>query len=447
MKKKNWLRLAVSIFLMVAVVVGLVMMFVVKPTLEREATLAKYPDRGVPRINIDLSGVSLDEIKAGSKDVKYEGNQLTLYDEDEAQKFNGVQVKGRGNGTWVQEKKPYQIRFQDKVDLFGLGKARKWVLLANALDGTGLRTDIAFYLERMLGMVFALDGEFVELYIDGEYEGLYYLTHVVEIGKNTVDLRDPMGVLVELDNIYGEGELNLKTGNGDIVAIKDAVKKDNAEAALKEFLDSYNQLEKAVAEKDYDKIKELADVDSFAKYYLLSEFTVNPDAYWTSFFMYKDGSGDKIHAGPGWDFDLALANRAWGNWMGEDFYSPNKTMVRKDEIMTREMYEEMGLIEDGGMDWHEWSLGLSRIVFNLMEIPEVREEVEIVYMNKMEGREDELVREIGRKQNNIRDAMLANEALWGREGFDQEVDAVKGWIKGRYEYFDEIYGGGRLMDE
>ena len=43
--------------------------------------------------------------------------------------------------------------------------------------------------------------------------------------------------------------------------------------------------------------------------------------------------------------------------------------------------------------------------------------------------------------------MLANEALWGREGFDQEVDAVKGWIKGRYEYFDEIYGGGRLMDE
>ncbi|MBO4812531.1 CotH kinase family protein [Candidatus Saccharibacteria bacterium] len=439
MKKKVLILVGMGCFLAFAII-ALAMGLIVGPNLEREAILAKYPDRGVPRINIDLNGVSLDEIKEGSKEEKYEGNQLTLYDEDEAQKFNGVQVKGRGNGTWNLEKKPFQIRFKNKVDLFGLGKARKWVLLANAVDATNMRTDISFYLERMLGMKYALDGEFVELYIDGEYEGLYYLAHAVGIGKSIVDLRDPMGILVELDNIYGEGENHTKTGNGDILAIKDVVKKDNAGAALNGFVDSYNQLEKAVAKKDYNKIKELIDVDSFVKYYLLSEFIVNPDAYWTSFYMYKDGSGDKIHAGPGWDFDMSLANRVWGNWMGEDFYSPNKTMVRKDEIMTREMYEEMGLIEDGGMDWHEWSLGLSHILFDLMDIPEFQDEVERVYRNTMQGQEGGLIQEIKRQKSLIQEAALADEARWEKEGFELEVGTMEEWVGERYNFFDGIYG-------
>ena len=405
----------------------------------------QFPDRGVPRMNITLNGVSLEEINGGSKDEKYEGNGLIVYDgRNDVLEYAGVRVKGRGNGTWGQEKKPYQIKFENKVDLFGMGKAKKWILLANAMDATNLRTATAFYLERMLGMEPAFDGRFVELYVDDEYVGLYYLTHAVEIGKSSVDLKDPMGVLVELDNLYWVGERYYETGNGDKLVIKDTKSEDVAEVAMEEFLSDYNEFEKAVAEKDYERIKELVDVESFVKYYLLSEFSVNPDAYWTSFYMYKDGISDKIHAGLGWDFDLAFANKKWGNWMGEEFYSSKNTMVRKREIMTREMYEEMGLMSDG-VDWHEWSLKLSHLMFDMMEMPEFWDLVRNIYTERMKGREDELTRKIGREANRIKKAVIADEKKWGGEGFWREVETMKQWINERYDFFDEVYGGENIL--
>ncbi len=468
MKKKALVLVSVGLAA-VLVIVALIMGLVVGPNMEREALLSKYPDRGVARINIELNGVSLDEIKAGTKDDKYERNKITIIGEDESPdgvvardsrkgraevrkneqvigkrdgvwEFSDVRVKGRGNGTWVQDKKPYQIKFKDKVDLFGLGKARKWVLLANAMDATNLRTDTAFYLERIFGMKNSFEGEFVELYFNGEYEGLYYLAHVVEIGKNSVDLKDPMGALVELDNVYGWMDDYFETNNGDKLIVKDVLKKDNRDIVMKEFLNKYNQLEAAISKKNYKTICELADVESFAKYYLLSEFTVNPDAYWTSFYMYKDGEDDKIHAGPGWDFDFAFANKAWGNWMGEEFYSPTMTMARKNEIMTKEMYDELGLSAVSGVDWYGVSLSLSRIVFDLMEVEEFRDVVDQVYMSTMYGRDDELLRRVGGRAEEIKDAAFANERKWGKEGFLDEINTMKDWIGERYKHFNRVYG-------
>ena len=112
----------------------------------------KYEDRGLARININLNGVSLEEIDAGSKEIKYKGNALDLYDRGQIYKYDDVEVKGRGNSTWAQVKKPYQIKFVNRVDLLGLGKSKKWVLLANYLDDSFLRNDIAFNLAEMLGI-------------------------------------------------------------------------------------------------------------------------------------------------------------------------------------------------------------------------------------------------------------------------------------------------------
>ena len=405
-----------------------------------------FPNRGLPRLNVSLNNVSLEEINTGSKDVKYEGNKMVVYDgRREVASFDDVQIKGRGNGTWVQEKKPYQIKFSRREDLFGMGKVRKWVLLANALDATNLRTDIAFYIERMLGLNNASDGRFVELYVDNEYQGLYYLTHAIEIGKKAVDLRDPLGIIIELDNIYGWMGEYYETNNKDKLVVKDVVTRDKTKEAMKEFLESFNEFEMAVKKNDYEKVTEMIDVESFAQYYLLSEFTVNPDAYWTSFYMYKDGSNDKIHAGPGWDFDLALANRVWGNWLGEEFFSSTNTMVRKREIMPKEMYEEMGLTTIDGRDWYGVSLNLSHVMFNLMEMPEFREEVGRVYKDKMKGRKNELIERIKIEAGEISKAVSVDEKKWGENGFWREIKTMGRWIGERYDYFDIVYGGENVL--
>ena len=426
---------------MVVLVVGLG--FLLKWNVERtkwEEIERVFPDRGVPRMNITLNGVSLEEIDGGSKEVKYEGNEVAIYDgRSDVSEFGGVQVKGRGNTTWGQKKKPYQIRFDDKVDLFGMGKARKWILLANAMDATNLRTEAAFYLEEMLEMKPAFMGEFVELYVDGDYRGLYYLTHAVEIDKQSVNLKDSMGVLVELDNVYGHVEDYRESGAGDKLVVKDVVDKGCKDEATKLFMDNYNELEKAIKNGDYNRAEELADLVSLAQYYLLNEFAVNPDAYWTSFYFYKDGADDKIHAGPGWDFDLSFANKVWSNWLGDVFHSSKETMVRKKELQTREFYEEMGI------EWYDMSQKLTSLEFDLMEIPEFQSLVQKVYRERMKGREDELIWRIGQKTGKIEEAVMADEEKWEGEGFLREVETMKEWIHERYEYFDEVYGGEKVL--
>ena len=424
------MAVSIGLFLVISFLVGVLIWRVID-----RALYNRFPDRGVPRINIDLNGVSLDEIKGGAKDVKYRGNDLQIYNNGEILEFGGVEVKGRGNGTWVQEKKPYQIKFENKVDMFGMGKARKWYLLANALDGTNLRNDVAFKLGRTLGMEYVLNGVFVELYIGGEYNGLYYLTQAAEIGKNTVNLKNELGILVELDNYYGEREEFHRTGNGDLLIIKDLVSRDNKDLALADFLKNYNSFELAIKEKDYGKITELIDVDSFAKYFLVSEYSVNPDAYWTSFYMYKDGEEDKIHAGPIWDFDLAFGNRKWGNWMGEKFYSPTEAMVRKDELREKEFYEERENLSD-----YELSLRLSRVIFDLMDLEEFRMDVNDIFSNKMHGRKEEFLNSIYKQANGIRDLAMIDNRKWSNEDYDESVAKLIDWCEQRYDYLEDIYG-------
>ena len=76
-----------------------------------------------------------------------------------------MQLKGRGNTTFLKEKMPFQIKFPEKVDLFGMGKSKKWILLANYYDSTEVRNSVAFYIERLLGEKYALN--------QVAYRGLY----------------------------------------------------------------------------------------------------------------------------------------------------------------------------------------------------------------------------------------------------------------------------------
>ena len=110
MVKKDWLSFVLVGVLVLIIGVGLVAKVVIGVQLKDEA-LAKFPDNGAPRMNITLNGVTLEEIKRGSKEIKYEGNKVELYEGEDILGFDNVRVKGRGNGTWVQKKKPYQIRF------------------------------------------------------------------------------------------------------------------------------------------------------------------------------------------------------------------------------------------------------------------------------------------------------------------------------------------------
>lgn len=415
MRNWEWKSILVGVFLFVVLFVAPAVM-VGEGVKIKNASLAKR----LPRIEITLKDAEIKAVKENSKDERFVVENLKITNRGEVLNFTELELKGRGNATWGQMKKPYQIKLPQKADLLGLGKRRKWILLANFIDATNLRTDTAFYLEKMLGEKFAYRGEFVDLYINGDYEGLYYLTRGIEVDKNAVDLKDPLGVLVELDNAYAKNEPKYYvSSNGEHLTVKDARSKDHTDIAMEGFLIDFNKLELAISQKDFGDISQLIDVESFARYYLLEEFIVNPDAYFTSQYFYKDGPEDKIHAGPAWDFDIALN---FSNDINPDF-DYTESLNRAEEVAAVDQYGNR-----------------SRLFAKLIEFPEFRAEVESVFAERMAGREQELLDYIAGRAAQIYDSALKDGKRWEKLNFAEEVERLLDWVGARYDYFEETYG-------
>ena len=80
---------------------------------------------------------------------------------------------------------------------------KNWILLANFDDKTMLRDDVAFELSRRVGMAYTPRSQFVETFLNGEYEGTYQLTESIEIDKNRVNINSLDDDDVTAPNITG----------------------------------------------------------------------------------------------------------------------------------------------------------------------------------------------------------------------------------------------------
>ena len=279
--------------------------------LEEDVKGVQVLNSSLPVLSIKLNDVDLETINNNSKDVKYVGNNLVIIDNGEEIVNEKITIKGRGNTTWKAPKKPYQIKFDKKMDLFNMGASKKWILLANFYDPSLLKTKLAHYIGDIVHAEYNYDGVFINLYVDNEYMGVYYLTHKVEIGESTLDLKNDYGVLMELDNAHylAEDDEDVFISNNNHVHFirKDVVNEANKTTAANKFMENYNALEEALNSKNWNKVQSLFDIESLASYYVVQSFMINRDAYNTSFFFYMDGLDDKIHVGPLWDFDLSLS--------------------------------------------------------------------------------------------------------------------------------------------
>lgn len=419
MRKREHKDVFVTLFFAVGILI-LVGIILVRNSVSRRSFPASSNE--FPRIGISLNGVTLEEIYENGKNIKYLGNNVIFADGDKEEVYEDVEIKGRGNATWAQIKKPLQIKFRQKVDLLGLGPRKKWILLANYMDWTNLRTDTAFYIEKMVGEKYAYQGGFVELFVNDDYQGLYYLTRGIEVGKNAVDLRDPYGVLVELDNVYGQAEeLYYVTGNGEHLTVKDAVNEDNIATAMEDFVANFNALEEAIKNHDYDAIRELIDVKSFAEYYLVEELTLNMDAYFTSQYFYKDGLNDKIHAGPAWDFDMSFNNYRRGQ--DNDPVVPFTPVIETEYLPSDKQY----------LQW-------SRLFARLIDIPEFRAEVDRVFNDRLAGRKDELLWHVFTQAARIYNVAMRDSEKWEKDDYVTDVEKMLQWLSARYDYMEQEYG-------
>lgn len=420
-KKRRSIGVLVVSSIITVCLLLLLVIFLILKTEERDN------NNGLPTLEIRLNNTTFQEIADGEKDIKYIGNDIVIKTGNRQLFLSDVTIKGRGNTTWKEPKKPFRISFSESQDLLGLGKSRKWALLANNLDDTLMRNDVAMYISGLLDARMSLKGEYVTLLIDGEYIGVYYISKIPEISKGVVNINDEYGVLVELDDYYCDGDSIAISLNNNCLVLKDAVNDDYAEDAFDDFVRKYNELERLAEIGDFEKIERIIDVESFAKYFLISEFSNNPDSYSTSWWMYKDGHDGKIVSSPVWDYDFAFGNKRWGSPdYAEDFYNPMLPMLRRVHAMGNDEQRD---------------INVSKIMYQLMDNQEFRKTVENIYRDKLMNSRSEIVEYIRDLADRLRNDAKTDAETWGKKDFDEEVEYFVWWVENRFRMMDIEYGG------
>lgn len=220
-------------------------------------------------------------------------------------------IRGRGNSTWLwYPKKPYRIKFDKKQPLFGLPKAKSWVLLAEYRDPTSLMNAFVFELGRMMGLPYTNTNHYVDLTLNGKPCGLYHLTEQVQQNEYRVNIDELAGYLIQLDSDDGPSLSPDATDNfwSKIYSMPVCVKNPDEPSAevLDEVRESLGELEAAIKAGDYNTVCELLDIATMIDFIMVQELVYNVELDSPrSMYMNKDVGG-KWQMGPLWDFDAGF---------------------------------------------------------------------------------------------------------------------------------------------
>ena len=232
----------------------------------------------------------------------------------EAVDMNG-QIRTRGNSTNNSNKYPYNIKFSNKVDLFGMGAGKKYCLLANLYDQTLIRNAVVMDFAKSIGLDYTPEYTIVEVYYNGEYDGVYMLTTPMDIDENRIEINEDKDALLEVENKGGLFRIEFNKQNADknmnmyMKLLVDQPEELTAEG-YSSLISTFYQVNIAIFSEKWDLLQKWVDVDSVAKYYLLHEYLKEVDICYDSTRSYiKD---NKLYGGPVWDFDFGLGNVASG---------------------------------------------------------------------------------------------------------------------------------------
>ena len=272
----------------------------------------EYPYAGIPRIVIETE--ERKEVNSLKTEIPA---KLQIWDKKAESEVFDLTIRGRGNTSWeLMPKKSYKIEFAKKQSLLGMPKDKDWALIANYADKSLIRNYIAYSLSTSLGAFYAPRCDFAELYLNGEYLGVYLLTETIKIAEKRVNIpKDGNSYIVEFDVKLRKGEQAVyshvisQSGNGKQFRVHDP--KNASEAVLdtlQSFIENVENFLKDMSEKEKNEIEKWFDVDESIKHYWVQEITKNPDGgYFTSVY-FTWVKGGKLKMGPVWDFDLAFGN-------------------------------------------------------------------------------------------------------------------------------------------
>jgi len=311
---------------------------------------------------------------------------FTLVDSNGEVQFENAEgrIRGRGNTSWrnqyMQEKRPLRVRFSGDVRQRQMAgsehAARDWVLRSNHMDKSLMRDYSAYFLGNLLpGMYWSPFANFVHLYVNDEYMGVYLLADERDVGPNRARLvSDPDPAVCEFflemdwriyrnDAVEGVDFIRINTSpdgpredyppssvsagvfdRDHLYEIRWPGDDVLTEAHFDYVANYLTAVGLALRAGDIAEIERLVCIDSLIDYYLVQELFQNVDAGFSSIFMQIRGQGEnrRLEMGPLWDFDVAAGNAEWmGNQTPYRFYVSRRWYWARAIHQTPELRERM----------------------------------------------------------------------------------------------------------
>ena len=366
-------------------------------------------------MHIETESGNMNQIHA--KKGNKENGTIRVYSPEGELEFDGnvKSLQGRGNTSWAGfEKKPYNLELENEANLLNMGVASNWVLLANAGDPSQIRNKIIYDFAGEIGLKYSPKADWVDLYLNGEYAGLYLLCEKNEIHPNRVDISSVTGVLVSKEN---PSHLMSKNVPKVTTAAKQSFRIHHGDTE-EEILLHLQSLENALTATDSidpisgNHLESLIDLDSWARKYLIEELFCNIDAGHASQFYYWDSIDGKVYAGPVWDYDNAILN------------TTQYALVANQHEIKAGIYAVWNYALYRNKSFHSYAIKLYEkevrpLLGNLINttIPAVSER--------------------------ITQASLMNEQRWPEYGkdFEEEITNIQDYLIARWEFLHDVWLG------
>lgn len=394
----------------------------------------------VPALFLTTASGSLTHIEAQKGNGESGFYRMIAADGSELSSGVLSELKSRGNVTFLEDKKPYQMSLKEPEDLLGAGGLEHYILLANRQDQSLLRNRIMYDMADRMGLLYSPASLHVDLYINEEYRGSYQLSEKAETAENRVPIEvgnsSETGFFVTLEyqaqDRLTEDTCYFITENDQAVVIKRP--KNPSETQKAYIQECFQTMETAIREGDL--LKANIDLESFSKKYLIEEIGKNLDAMHASQYFYKDKEDSVIYAGPVWDYDKTLGNPLIEHTRPVNFQEPK------------------GIFAATKQEHASWW-------YDLYQIPEFREMAEKEYESlAIPVIEQMLEKDIDAYAQEIWDSAYMDYMRWDtfedfkygeelafEEEYAEEIRQIKDFLTRRMEFLSDIWIEGRAYHQ
>lgn len=342
---------------------------------------------------IETESHTTDQIH-NSKEAEEAATVVLVDEQGKVDYYSEIEyIRTRGNSTFANfDKKAYQLKCNKRASLLGMAKAKKWILLANAIDDSFVRNALVYQFAQEHTTIPSIEGKFLDLYINGSYCGNYYLCEKAEVDKNRLDITDldaanekvntkevvesaetveiengkyracpelenpddiTGGYLVEsiTEEEYASVLSGFRTNGGYYFKItspqKATLEQVKYICGLFDAFEAAIETEDGINPESGKHYTEYIDLESWIEKYLIDEVFHDPDAQVASLFFYKDADSADTHifAGPVWDYDRAIGSYGENNYELDDptkigIYGIYVPQILKKDVNAKELLKE-----------------------------------------------------------------------------------------------------------